>query len=136
MVYCFLFFFYFFIFYFWFYLKFPLSQFLQLSFSAYGPVQLILPCGIVRIRVQIFGYGTTYNNSIAMTAGDIHVISWENGQEELYDTVKEHVVESPNSFLKSAFLFSTLKTTTQVFFFPLLLRLLFLSSPNKPKTKQ
>ena len=47
----------------------------------------------------------------------MNVVSWENGQEELFDTVKEHVVESPNSFLKSVFLFSTLKTTTQVFFF-------------------
>ena len=56
----------------------------------------------------------------------MNVVSWENGQEELFDAVKEGVVESPNSFLKSVFLFSTLKTTTQVFFlFPFLL-LLFL----------
>ena len=84
-------------------------------------------CGTVRIRVQIFGYGTTYNIPIAISPGDMNVVSWENGQEELYDAVKEHVVESPNSFLKSAFLFSTLKTTTQVFFF-FLFFLLFLFS--------
>ena len=90
--------------------------FLPLHFIlAYSPVQLTLPCGGVLLRVQIYGYGDTYNSSVSFTVGELVVASWENEQQEVYERVKRDILASPNGFVGSVFLFSSLKTTTQVF---------------------
>jgi len=82
--------------------------------NAYGPIQLVLPCGLVDVRVQLFGYGQTSNRSSTFTTSQLSVLSWEDGQESLFEDAKALIADSPNEFLSSVFLFSSLKTVNQV----------------------
>ena len=83
------------------------------QYTVFGPIQLTIPCGSIKIISDIIGLGNSPSLTFTRNpTATIEVTSWTNPLESLFDEVRTMLEESNNEFLERSLLYSTLKTMT------------------------